>query len=54
MAKKLLTPKEIANNTISYLRVPKKYRYRSAVTGRYVTKTYAWNFPENTVKERVQ
>jgi hypothetical protein len=29
------------------------YRYRSAVTGRYVTPTYAKSHPKTTVRERV-
>lgn len=30
------------------------YRYRSAVTGRYVTAAYAAKWPERTVRERVR
>ncbi len=29
------------------------YRYRSAVTGRYVTAAYARRYPHRTVRERV-
>lgn len=29
------------------------YRYRSAVTGRYVTAAYAKRYPKKTVRERV-
>lgn len=32
----------------------KKYRYRSAITGRYVTKDYAQENPETTVREEVK
>lgn len=32
---------------------PKQYRYRSAVTGRYVTASYAKRYPHRTVRERV-
>lgn len=31
----------------------KKYRYRSAVTGRFVPEAYAKRYPHRTVKERV-
>jgi hypothetical protein len=31
----------------------KRYRYRSAITGRYVTKAYAARYPHLTVRERV-
>lgn len=31
----------------------KKYRYRSAVTGEYVSRLYALLHPSTTVKERV-
>lgn len=32
---------------------PKQYRYRSAVTGRYVKAAYAKRYPHLTVRERV-
>lgn len=32
----------------------KKYRYRSAVTGRFVSETYAKRWPHLTVKEKVR
>lgn len=31
-----------------------RYRYRSAVTGRYVTAGYAKRYPHLTVRERVR
>ena len=31
-----------------------QYRYRSAVTGRYVTGAYAKRYPHLTVRERVK
>lgn len=31
-----------------------QYRYRSAITGLYVSKAYAQKHPEKTVRERVQ
>lgn len=31
----------------------KRYRYRSAVTGRFVKPAYARRYPERTVRERV-
>ena len=31
----------------------KRYRYRSAKTGRYVTAAYAAKHPKTTVRERV-
>jgi len=30
------------------------YRYRSAVTGRYVTAAYALRYPQRTVREAVK
>lgn len=30
------------------------YRYRSAVTGRWVTAAYARRYPKRTVRERVR
>lgn len=30
-----------------------KYRYRSSITGRYVSKEYAVDNPDTTVRERV-
>lgn len=30
------------------------YRYRSAVTGRFVTASYAKRYPKRTVRERVR
>jgi hypothetical protein len=32
----------------------RKYRFRSSVTGRYVSRLYALLFPRETVKERVE
>ncbi len=32
----------------------RKYRYRSAITGRYVSAAYAKRYPANTVRERVR
>lgn len=32
----------------------KRYRYRSAVTGRWVTAAYAKRYPKRTVRERVK
>jgi hypothetical protein len=32
----------------------KRYRYRSAVTGRYVSAAYARRYPHLTVRERVR
>jgi hypothetical protein len=32
----------------------RRYRYRSAVTGRYVTAAYAARYPQLTVRERVK
>lgn len=31
-----------------------RYRYRSAVTGRWVTEAYAKRYPKRTVRERVK
>lgn len=31
-----------------------RYRYRSAVTGRYVTAAYARRYPKRTVAERIR
>lgn len=31
-----------------------KFRYRSAVTGRWVTPAYARRYPHKTVRERVE
>jgi hypothetical protein len=33
---------------------PKKYRYRSAITGYFVTKAYAEANPDITVKEEIK
>lgn len=30
-----------------------KYKYRSSITGRYVSSEYAKRYPEKTVRERV-
>lgn len=30
-----------------------RYRYRSAITGRYVKAAYAARYPKSTVRERV-
>ncbi len=32
---------------------PRKYRFRSAKTGRYVTAAFAKRYPKTTVSERV-
>lgn len=34
--------------------VSSRYRFRSAVTGRYVSKTYALLHPLTTVRERIK
>jgi hypothetical protein len=31
-----------------------RYRYRSAVTGRFVSAAYALRYPQRTVRERVK
>ena len=31
----------------------RRYRYRSAITGRYVSATYAARHPQTTVRERL-
>jgi len=35
-------------------RIKRRYKYRDAETGRYVSKLYALLHPKSTVKERVQ
>jgi hypothetical protein len=35
-------------------RKQKKYRFRSAVTGRFVTADYAAKYPKNCVRERLR
>lgn len=30
------------------------YRYRSAITGRFVTAAYAKRYPQNTIRERAR
>ena len=32
----------------------RKYRYRSAMTGRYVAKWFAERFPDRTIRERIK
>jgi hypothetical protein len=34
--------------------VKPRYRYRSAITGRFVSAAYAQKHPENTVREKVK
>jgi hypothetical protein len=39
---------------IERIRKGPKYRYRSAITGEFVSRLYAVMHPENTVKEQIR